>query len=369
MKILVVKRDKIGDLLLATPMLRVLREALPHARIELLASDYNAWLLAGNRDVDRIWTYRRARIGSRISVAGGLQQAALIARLRGRRYDVAIAAGGEVSPRAARRALWSGARRTIAFAGEEGPFVTDPLPAPREGHEHERMVRLLAPLGIPMPEVIPHPVYRPAGASLDQARAWLAAHRVEPRGFVAIGLGARRPHRRPDAAQVLRWARKLHEGLGLHTLLVWTPGRADNAVYPGDDDVAEPIVASGLPYIHPFRGDLEPTVALLWHARTSVFPDSGLMHLAAASPGGVLGLFAQTNVSPHPSQWGPVGERVDVLEAQTSVAELDDDLVAERLERLAHRHPRPRQDHSGAGSVGDPVISEDSDSAPGRCTS
>jgi len=60
MKILVVKRDKIGDLLLATPMLRVIRTALPDARIDLLASDYNAWLLEGNRDIDRVWTYRRA---------------------------------------------------------------------------------------------------------------------------------------------------------------------------------------------------------------------------------------------------------------------------------------------------------------------
>ena len=64
------------------------------------------------------------------------------------------------------------------------------------------------------------------------------------------------------------------------------------------------------------------------------------MHLAAASPGGVLGLFAQTSVSPHPSQWGPRGANVDVLEAETSVAELDDAEVAERLEHLLRRHSR-----------------------------
>ena len=340
MKILVVKRDKIGDLLLATPMLRVIRAALPEARIELLASDYNAWLLAGNRDIDRVWTYRRARSGTHVSVRAGLQQVVQMLRLRARRFDVAIAAGGEVSPRAARRAMLAGAKRTIAYAGEEGPFVTDPLPAPRAGHECERMARLLAPLGIPVPEELPLPTYEPTREALDEARAWLAARSVGERGFVAIGLGARRPHRRPDAAQVMRWARGLHERHGLHTLLVWTPGRADNPDYPGDDDVAEPIVARGLPFIHPYRGGLEPTIARVWHARASVFPDSGLMHLAAASPGGVLGLFAQTSVSPHPSQWGPRGANVDVLEAETSVAELDDAEVAERLEHLLRRQCR-----------------------------
>ena len=42
MKVLVVKRDKLGDLLLATPMLAHLRASLPQAQIHLLANDYNA---------------------------------------------------------------------------------------------------------------------------------------------------------------------------------------------------------------------------------------------------------------------------------------------------------------------------------------
>lgn len=334
MKLLVVKRDKIGDLLLATPMLRVLRSALPAARIELLASDYNAWLLAGNRDVDRVWTYRRARVGSRISLAGGLQQAALMAWLRLRRYDVAIAAGGEISPRAARRALLAGARRTIAYAGEDGPFVSDPLAAPQAGHERDRMVALLAPLGIAAPAALPLPAYEPPHQAQEEARTWLAARGLTPRGFVVIGLGARRPKRQPDPAQVARWCRRIHALHGLHTLLVWTPGRPDNPVYPGDDDVAQAVLAHELPFLHPFRGALVPTVALVWQARASIFPDSGLMHLAAASPGGVLGLFAQTGASPHPAQWGPLGARADYVEAAANVAELDDDLVIARLARL-----------------------------------
>jgi len=334
MRILVVKRDKIGDLLLATPMLRVLRAARPDARIDLLASDYNAWLARGNADIDTVWTYRRARIGPRISLLGGLHQAALMARLRLQRYDVAIAAGGEISPRAARRALLAGARRTIAYSGEDGPLVSDPLSAPRAGHERDRMLGLLAPLGITPPAELPLPRFDPPPALLDGACTWLAERGLAPRGYAVIGLGARRAERRPGAAQVLRWCRDLHERHGLHTVLVWTPGRADNAVYPGDDDLAEPIVDAGLPFVHPFRGELAPTVALLWHARTAIFPDSGLMHLAAASPGGVLGLFARTDVSPPPSQWGPLGTNVDYLEAERCVEELDDAVVRERVAAL-----------------------------------
>jgi ADP-heptose:LPS heptosyltransferase len=206
MKLLIVKRDKVGDLLLATPMLRVLREAMPAARIDLLASDYNAWVVEGSRDLDRIWTYRRTREGRRVWPRAALSQAALWMRPRAERYDVAIAANGESSP-----------------------------------------------------------------------------------------------------------------------------------LYPGDDAAAQAVLDAGHAHIHPFRGPLRLGAALAWLARTSIFPDSGLMHLAAASPGGVLGLFAETGVSPHPSHGGPLGENADYLDAGKSVAELDDAAVLARVERLVQR--------------------------------
>ena len=58
------------------------------------------------------------------------------------------------------------------------------------------------------------------------------------------------------------------------------------------------------------------------------------MHFAAASPGGVLGLFAETMVSPAPAQWAPRGRNADYLEADRSVSELPEALVYECLAKL-----------------------------------
>ena len=58
------------------------------------------------------------------------------------------------------------------------------------------------------------------------------------------------------------------------------------------------------------------------------------MHFGAASPGGVLGLFADTAVSPHPDQWGPRGARATYLEAKNSVSELSDEEVLDAITRL-----------------------------------
>lgn len=326
-RILVLKRDKLGDMLLTTPLLALLKERLPGASIEVLASDYNAWVLGGNPDVDRVWVYRRSRIGSRISVVGGLQQAILGARLRFERFDVAIAAQGESSPRATRRARWVGASRTIAYVEPDEPAVSDPLVPPANGHERDRMIGLLSPLGIGMPARPPLPRFSPPEPLLAQAAKSLESEGLAAGRYAVIGLGTRRPSKQPDKGQVLRWGEWLRREHGLDTVFMWTPGRSDNPGYPGDDEVAKPVLEAAPAWLHPFRGPLWPALGLVWHARVSVFPDSGLMHFAAASPGGVLGLFAQADISPPPSRWAPLGPKARWLEARNAVSELDDEAV------------------------------------------
>ena len=117
---------------------------------------------------------------------------------------------------------------------------------------------------------------------------------------------------------------------------MWTPGPRDARGYPGDDAIAAPVLAHGLPHLHPFRGSIQEAIALLWQARTSVLPDSGLMHFAAASPGGVLGLFADPADGSPAERWAPRGPRARHLEAARRVSDLsDDELFAALLPLLA----------------------------------
>jgi ADP-heptose:LPS heptosyltransferase len=336
MKILVIKRDKLGDLLLATPMLAHLRSCLPKAEIHLLANDYNAWVVDGNPDIDRRWVYRRVRNGRQVSVTAAIQFVVQGLGLRRQRFDWAIVANGEDSPRAIARALSVGAARTIAYATDSTryPRLTDPLPVQAKMHEMDRMLALLAPLGLPAPRepLLPR-YYLPAGPAAF-AREWLAGRGLQPGGYIVLGLGARRPKKQPTTAQILRWSAHFRQAWGLDTVFMWTPGTSDNPQYPGDDEVAQPVLDAGAAQIHPYRGPLREALGLVWGARTSLFPDSGLMHFAAASPGGVLGLFAETEVSPSPIHWAPRGVSADYLEAEKSVAELPDELVFERIRRL-----------------------------------
>lgn len=337
MKILVIKRDKIGDLLLTTPMLRHLRHVLPNAEIHLLANDYNAWVVAENPDIDRLWVYDRVKVGKNIRVMAAIKQAWLELRLRFERFDVAIVAGGDESKRAIKRALRIRAKRTIAFCAESSPLadrLTDPSPLIPGMHETDRMLSQLAPLGIRPPEGTLYPHFSLPEEWHDFAQKWLRDNGLVPQGYIVLGLGARRAKKQPTTQQIFDWSLYFKKRWGLDTVFMWTPGKSDNPLYPGDDEIAQPVLDARLPYIYPFRGALMPALGLIWSARISIFPDSGLMHFAAASPGGVLGLFAETDVSPSPVQWGPRGPRADYLEARKSVSEFADETVFARIDKL-----------------------------------
>lgn len=336
MKILILKRDKIGDLLITTPMIEHLHQQLPTAEIHLLANDYNAWVVNENSYLTHLWVYPRTKVGRRIRVAALMKQFWLEHFLRREHFDVAIIAGGDISTRAIRRGLRVRAKRTIAYC-EHMPLCSrfsDPLPAPHGLHEIERILNLLIPLGIKPPTRIIHPGYPLPDMWREFAKNWLHERSLQPQRYIVLGLGARRAKKQPTTEQILRWCAYFKTRHALDTVFMWTPGKSDNPLYPGDDEIAQPVVERNVPHIHPFRGPIMPALGLIWQARCSVFPDSGLMHFAAASPGGVIGLFAETDVSPSPLQWGPRGVRADYIEAQKSVSEVTDSEVYEKLERL-----------------------------------
>src|SRR6187455_2287319 len=74
MRLLIIKRDKLGDLLLTRPVLDRARALVPHAEIHLLANDYNAWVASDHPALARTWIYPRVRSGGRVHPLALLRQ-------------------------------------------------------------------------------------------------------------------------------------------------------------------------------------------------------------------------------------------------------------------------------------------------------
>lgn len=337
MKILIISRGKLGDMLLTTPMLRVLRNAMPDAEVHLLCNEYNAWVVDGNPCVDRRWIYGRTRVGRKIYPGIALAQLKMYWDMRQEHIDWAIVGGGYESHRAISRARYAKPARLLSYAEDPAQVarVTDAFVPDETQHESERMARLLAPLGIDVPARLPYPEFQMPAQTLNQAKSWLDAQKLTANRFFVLGIGGRDRYNQLSTEQIVRLTTRLKENHGLDTVFMWTPGAPDAPLYPGDDAIAEPVVAKNLPFVHPFRGPLKQAIGLTYFARSSMFPNSGLMHAAATSPGGVMGIFANTTVWDAAPQWAPLGPRVQWVETDApSIHAVSDNAIMEKLAPL-----------------------------------
>lgn len=331
-KILVIRRDNIGDLVCTTPLFSALRRHLPSARIVALVNSYNAPVLAGNRDIDEVCVYRKAKHRGRgeSKLAVWLQTWKLLRRLRSERFDVAIVATPGRQPAALKFAHWVKARQVIAY-GEANEGISDPLPLglANQGHESEAVMRLLAPLGITAP---------PGPLSVFADSGLAAAVRV-PAGegpLVALHLSARKPAQRWPVERFAELARILHTREGTRFLVFWSPGAEDHPQHPGDDGKAARLLAlcSDLPMLPCPTHRLEELVAGLSRCALVVCSDGGAMHIAAGLGKPIVCFFGNSGLA----RWHPWSVPYEALQKPSlDVNDISVDEALAAFERLRRR--------------------------------
>ena len=140
-KVLVVRLDAIGDLLLSEPALEVLRHDYPQARIDLVANPTSAAVLRGNPNFDRLlryqapWhaTWRGASVDWRLEAA---RFWGLTRTLRRERYDLGFELRGDVRDIVF---LAAAGPKTLVGSGIRGGagLLDWDVPQPPEAHQVE----------------------------------------------------------------------------------------------------------------------------------------------------------------------------------------------------------------------------------------
>lgn len=305
-RILVIRRDNIGDLVCSTPLIRSLRAQLPEARIAALATRYNAAALAGNPDLDAVYSYTKAkhRAEGESLLAIHAHRVRLIFELRRQHFGWILLPGG---PHAS--ALWF-----ARFAGGARTVVRGPADAAAGAHEVEQCCNLLRHLGLRY-EAPPARVV--AGAAELAAVGALVASRwgARPKKLIGLHISARKPSQRWAAENFVAVAGELHRQFDAHFLVLWAPGRSDDRLHPGDDDKAGALVAqaAGLPLLPVATRRLEELIAALAHCDAVICGDGGAMHLAAALAKPIVCLFGQSDAA----RWHPWGVPYRLLQKDT----------------------------------------------------
>ncbi len=121
-RILVVRRDNIGDLVCTTPLIDALRAALPAAHIAALVNSYNGEVLARNPALDAVHVYTKLkhRTPGSSALAPLLARVSLIRRLRRERFDLAILARSGFDRHGLNFVRLLGIPRVIGFAPADG---------------------------------------------------------------------------------------------------------------------------------------------------------------------------------------------------------------------------------------------------------
>lgn len=312
-RILLLRLERIGDLIMTVGAIREVRLACPDAQIDLVVGSWNHPLATLIDEVDQVetldasWLARGAEGASSRDLLGAAND------WRARRYDVAI--NFEADIRSNLLAAASAAPIVAGFASAGGGPLLDVALTPGE-HEHTaaRAVRLVRTL------FARSPASNEAGAPVDPS------HRLRLRErsvFPAALAGTIPSSTRGDSA----WTIGVHAGAG-RQVKQWPPDRfastvntlaehhAIRVVLTGgetDRELADRIkerVQPAIPVVDLVgRQDLLELASVLEHVDVMIGCDTGPMHLASALGTPVVGVFGPSD----PSRYAPLGSLTRIV--------------------------------------------------------
>jgi lipopolysaccharide heptosyltransferase II len=302
-RILLLRLERIGDLLMVLDAIAAVRATWPHAQIDLAVGSWNAALAAcipGMSTVHILDVPWLAREGT------GLPWSTMVARARGwrsERYDMVL--NFEPDIRSNVLAWCSGAPRRLGYwTGGGGALLTDALAYSPDTHVATNALQLVRhAAGGTLPHDMPEGRLVPDAAAQTKVDALLPS---TPTRLIGVHVSGGRESKQWHLARFADTARQLAADPG--ATIVLTGAESDRAM------VAQVLAAlDGVPVINTAGAlTLIETAALLTRLDVFVTGDTGPMHLAAAVGTPVVALFGPSD----PRRYGPLGPRHRVLRVQ-----------------------------------------------------
>jgi ADP-heptose:LPS heptosyltransferase len=296
-RILLLRLERIGDLLMSGAAIEAVRTLAPEATIDLVVGSWNAAIAQRLAGIDRVETLDAPWLARG---AGGSGFARLVRQARGwraRGYDLAINFEGDIRSHALMALSGAPVRVGFDMAGG-GPLLTQRVPHDPTQHTAENAARLVeATFGRPTPDA--HRFFRLHLADETRARAaTILGNGMEsrPRVLIAVHASGGRAIKQWDVARFAAAAARLAATHGAAIVLTGAP--SDAAIVAEMRRALEPAT----PVIDVSGGiDLLTLAGVLEQCALLVTGDTGPMHLAAAVGTPVVGVFGPSD----PARYAP----------------------------------------------------------------
>jgi lipopolysaccharide heptosyltransferase II len=305
-KILLIRLRRIGDIVMTTPAVALLKKYLPDASLTYVVEEPWRRIVQGNPDLERvIFVPAKQRL---------TQLIALIREIRRERYDVLLDFHG--GPRAAWISLFSGARTKIGYEIKRKKFLYD-IRVPRSGkegpvHSVENHANLVRAMGIHFEKADIPPLFVPDPSEEEAARVRVLLKKAETEGarLVVLHIGAGNRFRDWGVDNLASLLGLLSSLPGVKPMLVGAEA---------DQEAERRILQRAAGPILPLAGRLSLPELKFVIGRAALFigPDSGPMHIAASTQTPIVAYFGPT-LPAHFAPWRPNGAPAVILEQNLS---------------------------------------------------
>jgi len=298
-KILLIRLRRIGDVIMTTPAVTVLREGFPQAFISYVVEKPYRELVEGNPNLNKIIVLEKKQ-----SIRDFFK---LIRLIRKEKYDVALDFHG--GPRASLITLFSKAKLKVGYRIKYKNFIYNiKLPrSPKTGHIHsaENHINFIKALGVNV-DFSP-PLYIPQAQEneSEKVKKFIEENGLEGCKIITIHISAGNEFRNWGVDNLVQ----------LTNLLAQRPEVKIVLIGANEDQKAEKEILkkSTVPLLS-LVGSLNLREVKELISRSSLFvgPDSGPMHIAASTSTPIIALFGPTL----PAHFAPWQARAFVIEKE-----------------------------------------------------
>ncbi len=368
-RILYLRYDRIGDMVLATGIIKAIAMRHPTVAIDVLASAANASVLQGNPYVSRIYTIDKKRVWSSF---------AAVARLRRRAYDAVVDTAVMGASLTTTLLMWTiGAHHRIGVAGRGNDFaLTLPVQRlPGAVHYVDHSASLLRAFGIdPQGTPAPAAIARPSDGQLGSRDATRdnVDHLFRPEVYLsseelsegealwraAEGVAAAPPGRprrllvNVSAGEYWRYWPEARFIAVLKYLGTKRPGLSVLVVGAPEDEARKICIARGAGVAVAQTARLRQMIAVVAASDFVLTADTSVTHIASAFSKPLVGLFARGRDRLY-GPYGTAGRSVSTpdvtlesLDIQPVIRALDAVLAAEHRRGARLRECTLESDHA-----------------------